>query len=241
MKRFLHTLKLDVTVQWRNKLYAIGIGIAAVIAGVFSQAFDAEMLPYVVPVVMLMIIGGTTLMYVAGMILFERDEGTISATIVSPLRTGEYIWSKILTLTLLTTAEATVMIGGTMLVLSFNETVPLPNLPVLIGGVLAIGMVFTLIGIILVVRFQSITDFLIPMAALTVPLQLPFLHFLGVIEHPLFLLIPTSAQMMMMRASFSGLSSLEWVYCIGYSVVTIFVLTTWARRAFHTHIVMRAG
>jgi len=180
-------------------------------------------------------------MYVAGMILFERDEGTISATIVSPLRTREYIWSKILTLTLLTTAEATVMIGGTMLVLSFNETVPLPNLPVLIGGVLAIGMVFTLIGIILVVRFQSITDFLIPMAALTVPLQLPFLHFLGVIEHPLFLLIPTSAQMMMMRASFSGLSSLEWVYCIGYSVVTIFVLTIWARRAFHTHIVMRAG
>jgi fluoroquinolone transport system permease protein len=241
MKRFLHTLKLDVTVQWRNKLYAIGIGIAAVIAGVFSQAFDAEMLPYVVPVVMLMIIGGTTLMYVAGMILFERDEGTISATIVSPLRTGEYIWSKILTLTLLTTAEATVMIGGTMLVLSFSETVPLPNLPVLISGVLAIGMVFTLIGIILVVRFHSITDFLIPMAALTVPLQLPFLHFLGVIEHPLFLLIPTSAQMMMMRASFSGLSSLEWVYCIGYSVVTISVLTIWARRAFHTHIVMRAG
>lgn len=241
MRRLLHTMKLDITVQVRNKLYVIGLGIAAVIAGVLSQTLDAELLSYVVPVLMLMVIGGTTLMYVAGMILFERDEGTISATIVSPLRTAEYIWSKILTLTFLTMLESTVMIGGAMLVLSFSENVTVPNLPVLISGVLSIGMVFTLIGIILVVRFHSITDFLIPMAALTVPLQLPFLHFLGVVEHPLFLLIPTSAQVMMMRASFSVLEPHEWLYCIGYTTVTIAGLTYWARRAFHTHIVMRAG
>ncbi|PLX33423.1 MAG: hypothetical protein C0600_00490 [Ignavibacteria bacterium] len=241
MRRLIHSMKLDITIQVRNKLYAIGIGIAAIMAGVFSQTLSAEMLPYVVPVVMLMIIGGTTLMYVAGMILFERDEGTISATIVSPLRTGEYIWSKILTLTLLTTVEATVLIGGTMLILSFSETVPLPNLPILISGTLAIGMVFSLVGIILVVRYDSITDFLIPMAAFVVPLQLPFLHFLGIVEHPLFLLIPTSAQMMMMRASFDGLAPLEWLYCVGYTVITVAALTFWARRAFHTHVVMRAG
>ncbi len=99
MTRFLSAMKIDVIVQVRNNLYAIGIGVAVLVGVMVSQLARPNQLPSIVPALMLLVIGGTTLLYVAGLILFERDEGTLHAVMVSPLRTSEYLWSKIITLT----------------------------------------------------------------------------------------------------------------------------------------------
>lgn len=241
MSRLLSTMRTDVTVQMRNQLYAIGIGAGALVAVAISQLGSPTLLPAIVPTLMLLVVGGSTLLYVAGMILFERDEGTLDAVIVSPLRTAEYLGSKTLTLTALATLESIVMIGGAMLIMGFAAPVTLPNIPVLLLGILAIGVIYTLIGIVLVVRYDKITDFLIPMSAVAVVLQLPFLHFLGWIEHPAFLLIPTSAPTMIMRGAYVGLAGWEWLYGIGYTAALIALLARWAQRAFETHITMKVG
>ena len=138
---------------------------------------------------MLLVIGGTTLFYVAALILFERDEGTLKAIIVSPLRTSEYLWSKIITLAALATLESVTMIGGAMLIMSRTDEITLPNIPLMLIGIIAIGVMYTLIGIILIVRYDKITDVLIPMSGVAAILQLPFVYFLGWIEHPVLLVI----------------------------------------------------
>ena len=239
MTRLLSAMKTDVTVQLRNKLYAIGIGVAVLVAVMFAWLAGADQLPSVVPALMLLVIGGTTLLYVAGMIVFERDEGTLHAVIVSPLRTSEYLWSKIITLTALATLESITMIGGAMLIMSRSEAVRLPNVPVLLLGILAIGVMYTLIGIVLIVRYDKIADFLIPMTAVFSVLEIPFVHFWGVIEHPAFLIIPTSAPTMLMQGAFISLAAWEWLYAIGYTAAWIVGLTIWAYRAFNTHIIMK--
>lgn len=241
MNRLVSTLKVDLTVQLRNYLYIIGIAVAVLVALLFGMLAGPAQLPGMVPALMILVVGGTTLLYVAGMILFEKEEGTLHALMVSPLRTSEYLWSKIITLTALATLEAVVMIGGAMLIMSFSDSVSLPNVPVLIAGVLAIGIIYTLIGIILVVRFDKITDFLIPMAGVAVVLQLPFLYFWGVVVHPAFLVIPTSAPAMLMRGAYLPISAWEWVYAIAYSTVIMLVLTGWSYRAFKKHIIMKVG
>ena len=241
MTRFLSAVKTDVVVQFRNKLYAIGIGVAVLVAVMVAWLAGADQLPSVVPPLMLLVIGGTTLLYVAGMILFERDEGTLHAIIVSPLRASEYLWSKIITLTALATLESITMVGGGMLIMSRFEAVPIPNIPVLLLGIVAIGVMYTLIGIVLIVRYDKITDFLIPMAGLASVLQIPFLHFWGVVEHPVFLIVPTSAPTMLMQGAFAPLSGWQWGYAAGYTVVWIIGLTIWAYRAFHRHIIMKLG
>ena len=241
MNRLLSTMRNDIIVQFRNNLYAIGIGLSVIIAIALSQLAKPHQLEFAVPTLMILAIGGTTLMYVAGMIVFERDEGTINAVIVSPLRVSEYLWSKILTLTLLATLEATIVIGGSMLIMRFRESVSVPNVPILLIGIFSIGIIYTLIGIILIVRYAKITDFLIPMAGYAVVLQLPFLHFLGVYENIAFLAIPTSPSAMLMRGAYVSLSTGEWIYAIGYTALIIVGLTVWAQRAFEKHVVAKVG
>ena len=241
MTRLLSAMKIDVIVQVRNNLYAIGIGVAILVAVMVSQLASPNQLPSLVPALMLLVIGGTTLLYVAGLILFERDEGTLHAVMVSPLRTSEYLWSKIITLTALATLESVTMVGGAMLIMSRSDEMTWPAIPILLIGIIAIGVMYTLMGIVLIVRYDKITDFLIPMAAILSVLQLPFLHFWGVIEHPAFLIIPTSAPTMLMQGAYIQLATWEWLYAMGYTAAMIMGLTMWAYRAFNTHIIMKLG
>ncbi len=241
MTRLLSAMKLDVTVQVRNNLYSIGIGVGVLVALMLSQLITPEQLPVVIPTVMLLVIGGSTLLYVSGMILFEKDEGTINASFISPLRPSEYLASKTLTLTTLATIEAIVMIAGTTLLLSLGYDITLPNILILLVGVVAIGVIYTLIGIGLVVRYDKITEFLIPMSAIAVVLQLAFLYFIGFIESPIFLLIPVSAPTMIMVGAYQDLSTIEWLYGIGYTSILIIGLSVWAYRAFEKHIIQQVG
>ncbi|MGB1253218.1 MAG: hypothetical protein ACPG8W_21580 [Candidatus Promineifilaceae bacterium] len=241
MNRLISTMRNDIIVQFRNNLYAIGIGLSVIIAIALSQLAKPNQLEFAVPTLMILAIGGTTLMYVSGMIIFERDEGTINAVIVSPLTVSEYLWSKILSLTLLATLEATIVIGGAFLIMSFRERVPMPNVPILLLGIFSIGIIYTLIGIILIVRYDKITDFLIPMGGCAAVLQLPFLHFLGVYEHSAFLAVPTSPSAMLMRGAYVSLSTGEWVYATVYTALIIVGLTYWALHAFEKHVVAKVG
>lgn len=241
MNRLFTAIRTDVTVQVRNKLYTIGIVVALIVAVPIALLAEPAQLASVIPALMIIVTGGTTLLYVAGMIIFEKDEGTIHAVIVSPLRSSEYLWSKIITLTFLGTLESLIMIGGGMVIMGFSEPVTWPNIPLLLAGIIAIGVIYTLIGIVLVVRYDKITEFLIPMAAYAVLLQVPFLYFWGVIEHEALLLIPTSAPTMLMRGAFVALPAWEWAYGVGYTVVLIGGLVVWAHRAFNHHIIKNVG
>lgn len=241
MNRFLAAMKVDVMVQMRNNLYTIGIVVAVITAAVVAWLGSADQLPAIVPTLMLLVVGGTTFLYVGALIFFEKDQGTLNATIVSPMRPSEYLWSKIITLTGLATLEAVIMVGGGILIMSFSESPSLPNIPLLLLGVIIMGILYTLTGIILMVRYEKITDYLVPLALIVGLLQLPFLYFWGVFEFSFFLLIPTSAPAMLMRGAFVPLAAWEWVYGIGYSAVLLTTLSLWAYRAFHTHIIMKVG
>lgn len=241
MKRLLAAMKLDFLLQVRTQLYTIGLVVAVVIAGALAWLADPEQLTTYVPTLMLLVIGGSTLLYVAAMILFEKEQGTLNALIVSPLTHGEYLWSKIVTLTGLATLEAAVMILGAMALMWLFGPLTWPNVPLLLLGILAIAILYTLIGIVLIVRYDKITDFLIPMALLAVALQLPFVYFLGWIEHPILLVIPTSAPTVLMQAAYGPLATWEWIYGVGYTALLLVGLSIWAGRAFQKHIVMKVG
>jgi fluoroquinolone transport system permease protein len=241
MTRLISAMKMDVTVQVRNNLYRIGIGVAVLVAGLLSQIANPAELAVTIPVTMLLVVGGSTLLYVAGLIIFEKDEGTLNALIVSPLRTSEYLWSKIITLTTLATLEAVIMVGGAILIMSRSSALTMPNIPILLLGIVAMGVLYTLTGIILIVRYQQITDFLVPVLVIAFVLQVPLVHFMGIIEHPAFLIIPTSAPTLLMQGAFVQLTAWEWVYALTYTAALIIGLTIWAYRAFNTHIIMKVG
>lgn len=241
MSRLMAAMKTDITIQNRNSLYRIGIGIALLSGYIVSQITTAAALPTMIPIIMLFVVGGSTLLYVAGLLIFEKDEGTLNALIVSPLRRSEYLWSKIITLSFLATLESAILIGLSVYLLSLSNTIASFNIPILFIGIVVMAVAYTLLGIILIVRYKQITDFLVPVLVLAIILQAPFLYFSGLIPNPLFLLIPTSAPTMLMQGAWGNLELWQWVYALGYSAVQLVVLTLWAFRAFYTHIVMKVG
>jgi fluoroquinolone transport system permease protein len=210
-------------------------------AAMLAWLGSADQLPALVPTLMLLVVGGSTFLYIGALIFFEKEQGTLNATIVSPMRPSEYLWSKIATLTGLATLEAVIMIGGGTLIMSFSESLSLPNIPLLLLGIVIMGILYTLAGIILMVRYDKITDFLVPLALIVSFLQLPFLYFWGIFELPFLLVIPTSAPAMLMRGAFVPLAAWEWLYAVGYSAVLLVGLSIWAYRAFHTHIILKVG
>lgn len=241
MKRLWSALKTDVVIQVRNNFYTIGIAAGALLAVMLAWLASPEQLPAILPAVLLIAIGGSTLVYIGGLIIFEKDQGTLNANIVSPLRPAEYLWSKVISLAGLAALESLVMVGVHALLAVFWGEMRLPNFPVLLVGILAIGVIYTLIGIVLIVRFDSITDFLVPMSAVAMVLQLPFLYFLGWVRHPVLLIIPTSAPALLLQGAYIPLTTWEWLYALGYTAVLVVGLAVWAQRAFHSHVILKVG
>ena len=241
MTRLASAIKTDVRIQVRNRLYIIGPVTALAVGFLMAQITTAADLVRVIPVTMILVVGGSTLLYVAGLIIFEKDEGTLNAVIVSPLRTGEYLLSKIVTLTLLATVESAIIIGPLLAIIRSREALPPFDLPLMLAGIVIIGVIYTLTGITLIARYDSVTDMIVPLACIGGILQLPFLYFLGLVTSPAFLLLPTSAPTLLIQAAFRPLAAWEWAYALGYSALVTVGLAWAAVYAFRTQIVLKAG
>ncbi|MEL6271374.1 MAG: hypothetical protein AAFR22_16320 [Chloroflexota bacterium] len=235
MTRLLSTMRLDVTLQARNKLYHISIGLALLIAVAMRSFFPQDMLGAAIPAFVLMAIGGTTFMFVAGMIIFEKNENTLDGIIVTPLRVREYLFSKTVTLTLLATLETSVII-----LLSFGFGF---NGLLVYTGMVLLGAMMVLMGIIPVVRYDTVTDFFLPAGIIGVITQLPIflLANLGAGLDALWYAIPTAAPFVLMLGGFDGISTWQLIYGVGYSVLWIAGLSVWAKIAFDRHIILMGG
>lgn len=232
-------MRTDALLQARNQLYAISIGVSLLSAGALAWLSPHDQLAGTVPLTLLAFAGGSTLLYVVAMVLLERADGTLSAVVVSPLRSWEYLASKVATLTFLAFLEGALIAGGGILLLSRTGAVPTPNLGLLALGLVALGVMHVLVGIVLVVRFERLLDALLPMSLIATALQLPAAFFVGAVESPALLAIPSAMPTMLIRGAFVPLEPWEWAYAIGGTVVVCVLLGGWALRAFERHVVGR--
>lgn len=241
MMRLLVAMRTDAVLMARNQLYAISIGVSVLIAGVVAKLTTAQNIAGTFPMALLMVAGGSTLLYVTGMIILERTDGTLGAVSVSPLRPWEYIASKVATLTGIAVLEGVLIVAcGWFWV---NRTVPLEVPNVLLGlvAMAILGAVHVLVGVVLVVRYRNFMDVLVPMSAIAVVMQMPAFYFIGAVDHRAMLLIPTGAPTMLLRGMFTPLHAWEWAYGVCGSVLLLTGLWWWALRAFDTHVTQKAG
>ena len=233
MTRLTHTIQLDAKIQARNYYYHIAVGMALATAVLFWWIFGRVELSYVIPMFFLFGIGGTTLLLVGALVLFEKRENTLQSLVVTPLRPTEYINSKIISLSLLAILEATLIT-----LLSYVVRYGLDfNLLLLAAGAIVTGAMHTLIGLILVVRHQQINSFLLPLVAVALVLQLPAANLFGFTFYP-FYLIPTQGPLLLLQAAFQPEAVATWQLLFGLvaSAGWLVVFYVWALRAFEKHI-----
>jgi len=202
-----------------NRLYAVGIALSLLMGGGLALALNTESLKTALPMLFLFALGGTSLLYVLGLVVFEKDEGTLFALLVSPLTTHEYFMSELISLTGLALLESLIIVGG----------------------VLLMGVMLTLMGFILIVRYNTLTDAFLPLLVAGLGLNLPALYFLDIVPNALILLVPSSAPTMLSWGAWHPLEAWEVAYGVGYSLLLIAGLYRWAMSAFYRHITLKGG
>ena len=221
MSRLGATVRTDVRAQLRNGFYlATALVVACSILLLRWLPPDAAAL--LLPVVLLQNVVVNTFYFVSALLLLERGEGTFAAQSVTPLRTDEYLMSKLVTLTALSLVEGLLIasaVGGLQ--------------GRLVGTALGIALaaaLFCLAGVGLIVRYEAINEFIMPSVLYTFLLSLPLLGYFGLgarvwyLPHP----IQGALDLMQLRPphTLGGLA-----YAIGYPALWTVPLYLWSRRA----------
>jgi fluoroquinolone transport system permease protein len=229
MSRLSATLRLDARLQARNNVYLI-VAVAAVGLGLALRAlFTPDQLRFFMPVVALSGVSITAFFLVGVLLMLERGEGTLDVVLVSPLRPAEYLASKLMTVTSLALVESALIVGIAYgLALSF---------PWLALAVLLRAALVAAVGVAVGVRYRSITQFLMPAAALTLVFDLPVVWYLELWPSPLFYLLPTMPSLLLAKAAFVPVDAFQLVYAGGYGVVALGAAVLWASRALDRFVV----
>ncbi|MDZ4674856.1 MAG: hypothetical protein SGI84_10400 [Gemmatimonadota bacterium] len=231
MSVFAATLRLDVRLQARSKLYAIGVGLA-VLMGLVGRLLEIESAGRLLTAFYLLGLGSTTYIFGAGLVLFEKSQGTLQALRTSPVTTATYLRSKVVSLTVFAMLESLIVYA-----LGFADTPAHPLM--LILGLAALGVLYTLIGLGQVARHDSVTAFLMPGALLVGSVvQLPVMHLLRVEPWWFWYLIPTQGPMLLILGAFEPLETWQWWYATGMSAAAIAAAAWWARHRFARFIML---
>lgn len=237
MTRLLATLRRDVTLQVRYGLYAVSVFIVLVWGVLLSLLPGAARIDaaVVVPAFLASNLLATTFYFMAGLVLLEKDEGTLSALVATPLRDSEYLLSKLITLTGLAVAENLLVVA-----LLFGKGF---RWDLLIAGAALLAALYVLAGFLAVVRYDSINEWLFPSAMVVVALLIPLLPHFGLTRYGFYLHPATPAFRLLSAACDPAAPVAGWEIAYGLlgSLFWLGMGFAWARRSFDRFIVRSAG
>lgn len=232
MARVSSVLRWDAALQWRYGFYYVGAFVTVAWVALFSQV-SKESLGYVLPPFLLLSLNITTYYFIAGLVLFEKGEGILHGLVVTPLRTREYLLSKTATLTFLAMVESFFIV-----VLTYGLEFKVLQLT---AGMAFMSVVYTLIGFVMVARYDSINEYLMPSFLFVTLLQLPWFAYFGILENPLIYVIPTQGPLLLLKWAFQPIDQWQAVYAVVYSLIWIAISYVLAKRAFYKFIVKTPG
>lgn len=232
MSRLAATLRCDVRLQARNGFYWAVLFLLAVFTVVIALLPDFDWRP-IIPPLLLGNLVVATFMFTAGMVLLEKDEGTLAAQAVTPLAAREYLASKVASLSGLSLFES---VAITLIACGLG----LRWAPLVLGVLLASAL-YCLGGFLTIVRYDSVNEFLFPSVLYITFFSLPILAYAGLWTSPLMYLHPMQAPLVLFEAAVAEIAPWEWLYGVGYSVLWIALALRWSRTAYRRFVAEQAG
>lgn len=230
MKRLMATLLKDLRLQARYGFYFATIFVAVIYIAILKQ-LPAESLGWLLPVLLLSNLMITAYFFVAGLLLFEKSEGTLEALVVTPVRISEFLISKIVTLTLLGTVEC-------LLIVAVSTRFQFNFLP-LAAAVVLLAIPYVLLGFIIVARYESINEFIIPGVVYMLPLSLPLIDYLGIWQSPVFYLHPVQAPLQLVHSAVDRAITAPPLWALSLTALWCGGFFLWARAVFARFIVQQ--
>lgn len=232
MTRRLSLLALELRTERRAGIHATGV-LLALLWTAALLLMPPPAARFATPLV-LFIDTATVGVFLAGAaVLFERDERSLAALLVTPVRTGEYLAAK-------TTALAALSVGIAVPVAVAGTRAHLLVLPTLAGVALTAALML-LLSLALVTPHRSLVGFLSLAPWPLIPLMgAPILHGLGLLDHPLAYVVPTTAGFDLMAAG-TGHADPPPAAAVAYLLACIAAAGLWAAHRFDRHVRAAGG
>ena len=225
MSGFVTALRWDVVLQARNGFYWATAFVVLVIGGLLLAVPESALADEAmwVPALVAVNLQITTFFFVAGLLLLERDEGTLLALAVSPLTPAAYLAARTLSLTALAGIETIALVS-----IAFADS---PSWPLLLAGTCAVGVIYTGIGVALACHYASVNALLLPASVVVTLLLLPLLPHFGLAPRALFLLHPIEPPLTLIRAAYRVTPTGDVAFGIRGSVLWGVFAFLWGQRS----------
>jgi fluoroquinolone transport system permease protein len=217
-------VRFDILLQARQGFYAASAFIVVVVGGLLlmipaAARADAALWAPALFVVNLPI---TTLFFMTGLMLLERDEGTLAALGVSPYSAAEYFIVRIVTLTALAIAETLVVAW-----IAFE----VGTWPWLVAGAAALGVFYTGCGAGISGRYTSVNEMILPASVFVTFLLLPLLPHFGLMPRGLMMAHPVEPPLTLLRAAYDGAAPADAAFGIFGSLAWCVLSWRWGTRS----------
>jgi fluoroquinolone transport system permease protein len=239
MSNIKNMLKWEFTLLYRYKIIHISI-LSVVLYFLTTQAIESLQGQTQVHSVLLFfdpaLIG---IMFLGALVLFEKSENVLQALVITPMKTNDYLLSKMISLTILALISASIF----MALMNIFQGVSF-NLFYLFSGIILTSVMLILLGFLLISGVNSINGYLLGMMisflGLTFP---PLLKLFGLFDSPIFYIWPTMASFILFDGVFNPANLEPWeiLYGIFYQIFWILLFYFLAKKAFYKHIVSKGA
>ncbi|MHA2502047.1 MAG: fluoroquinolone export ABC transporter permease subunit [Candidatus Kariarchaeaceae archaeon] len=232
--RLLSSIFWDIRVQIKYGFYYV----AAIAATVWIGALwfiSADVKREFIGFFLLSNLNIGTFLFAAALVLYEKSDNTLEAMVVTPLRSQEYLFSKVGSLFLLALLE------NLLIVLVLFRGISVNYLWVILG-IFMMAATYVLFGIGFAVKYPDFTEFIFPAILLIILLEFPLFKYLGLqggIFDIVYLILPTNPSLALTELSVQAATPFSVIYSIGGSLLWLAGAYIYAKRNFTKYVIRR--
>jgi fluoroquinolone transport system permease protein len=221
MNQLGHLLKHDFMLLSRNNVITISIIVTLIYVGLFKLLSALGNIEKVLVTVIFNDPALLGFLFVGVMVLFEKNENTIQALAVSPVKISNYILSKSISLTLVSLLCCFAMaISGYGMDFNFIH---------FSMAAIFTTMVFSFLGFIAVAGQSNFNQYILRALGIILFLSLPFLGYFDLVAEIWFVLFPTYTAIKLFDFAFQEKVPLqEMIFIYLVSVFWIVLTFNWA-------------
>jgi fluoroquinolone transport system permease protein len=224
----------DVRLQLRHGLYTVYAALS-VLYILLLRGVPVDTREALLPVLVFLDPAMAGFFFVGGVVLLERNDRVLAALFTSPMRLGEYLCSKVISLTALgLAASLAVSVGAAGLRFKPGW---------IVVGVVLTSAVFTIVGLGAAARFRTLNKYMVWSAVYMLPFAIPVAATLAGIRSPLLYLLPSQGSLALIAAAFQQQGPAAATVAASIATLCAWMALGWvlARRWFRTHVIERVG
>ena len=228
MKTLFRLILWDLKLQIRNSILTVAVFIAVFYTAVFLllglRGKD--------DVLIALIFSDPTFMgfiFTGVLVLFEKSANTLQALVVTPVKIWQYLFSKAISLTIITSIICFAMVFASH---GFRFNYFWFIITTFLSSVL-----FIFLGFIGVAKVKTFNQYIIVIPLFIAPLSLPYLYFFGVSDSWLFYILPTQGALILFRGAFEKIAVSDSIYAFAYLSLSIWIAYRISKQLFLKHIV----